>query len=272
MTFLSMPRCAASSRSIRFCWTVRGCGQTLQTYLQSGAWASIRASACMTSWAPLDAASPPTVRIMIWSSDTPRASRINRTFRSSRLRGAKPSVSQPTGSTSILSPLMPSLMYVSFTQLEVTSISGRAFSTSWCAANGGGPNSNRPPFRRFTRALLFLQTAGRFHLMFFGTRAITVMTARPNRPARRTYESIQHRYRQEHHGPRFGEGRPASGGSRGLRQPESAGGTRGHLARQPPDRDLEQPAGCEAGPQVHGILGPRHSDTLTAMENLGVAY
>src|ERR1035441_6599238 len=67
----------------------------------------------MTSWAPLDAASPPTVRIMIWSSDTPRASRIDRTFRSSRLRGAKPSVSQPTGSTSILSPLMPSLMYVS---------------------------------------------------------------------------------------------------------------------------------------------------------------
>src|ERR1019366_5372232 len=71
-----MPRCAASSRSIRFCWTVRGCGQTLQTYLQSGAWASISASACMTSWAPLDAASPPTVRIMIWSSDTPRASRL----------------------------------------------------------------------------------------------------------------------------------------------------------------------------------------------------
>src|ERR1035441_6478182 len=35
---------------------------------------------------------------------------------------------QPTGSTSILSPLMPSLMYVSFTQLEVTRISGRAFS------------------------------------------------------------------------------------------------------------------------------------------------
>src|ERR1039458_3648282 len=66
----------------------------------------------MTSWAPLDAASPPTVRIMIWASGTPKASRIDRTFRSSRLCGAKLSVSQPTGSTSILFPLIPSLILV----------------------------------------------------------------------------------------------------------------------------------------------------------------
>ncbi len=87
---------------------MRGWGQTLQTYFQSGAFVSMMASACMTSCAPLLAASPPTVSIMIWSGETPSASRTVATFGSSIGRGMKASVSQPTGSTSMLAGSRPS--------------------------------------------------------------------------------------------------------------------------------------------------------------------
>ena len=70
--------------------------------------ASIRARACMTSCAPLEAASPPTVRIMTWSSATPRASRIAFTLRHRAAADRTHPCRMPTGSTSMRSSAIPS--------------------------------------------------------------------------------------------------------------------------------------------------------------------
>src|SRR5690606_12354866 len=131
VTFFSIPKWVAISRSKRFWALVLGWGHTLQTYFQSGALASMIANACITSCAPFDAASPPTVKIINCFGEIPNDSRTAIIFGSFLSKGTKDAVSHPTGSTSMVDALMPSLTYISLTQFEVTKIKGRSFKTSW---------------------------------------------------------------------------------------------------------------------------------------------